>query len=74
KDENATKRQVTSIIIENSPNARPQSGLQDAGIIYEAIAEGGITRFAALYQESPTDSGWSGALAAAILCRLAAAI
>lgn len=52
KDENTTKRQVTSIIIENSPNARPQSGLQDAGIIYEAIAEGGITRFAALYQES----------------------
>lgn len=51
-DENATKRQVTAIMIENSPSARPQSGLKDAGIVYEAIAEGGITRFIALYQEA----------------------
>jgi hypothetical protein len=51
-DEGATKRQVTAIMIENSPDARPQSGLQTAGVVYEAIAEGGITRFAALYQES----------------------
>lgn len=46
------KRPVTGIMIENSPDARPQSGLNDAGIVYEAIAEGGITRFLALYQES----------------------
>lgn len=51
-DEAATKRQVTAIMIENSPDARPQSGLKDAGIVYEAIAEGGITRFIALYQEA----------------------
>lgn len=51
-DETATKRQVTAVIIENSPQARPQSGLQDAGVVYEAIAEGGITRFVALYQEA----------------------
>lgn len=50
--EDATKRPVTAIMIENSTDARPQSGLKDAGIIYEAIAEGGITRFLALYQES----------------------
>lgn len=43
---------VTGIMIENSPSARPQSGLKDAGVVYEAIAEGGITRFLALYQES----------------------
>ncbi len=43
---------VTSVPIENSPDARPQSGLYDAGIVTEAIAEGGITRFNALYQES----------------------
>lgn len=47
-----TKRHVTAAMIENSPDARPQSGLKDAGIVYEAIAEGGITRFIALYQES----------------------
>lgn len=51
-DEALTKRPVTAIMIENSPDARPQSGIKDAGIVYEAVAEGGITRFIALYQES----------------------
>lgn len=51
-DEAATKQAVTAIMIENSPDARPHSGLQEAGIVYEAIAEGGITRYLALYQES----------------------
>lgn len=30
--------------------ARPQAGLTEAGVIFEAIAEAGITRFAAIYQ------------------------
>lgn len=51
-DEAATKRQVTAIMLENSPDSRPQSGIRDAGIVYEAIAEGGITRFQCLYQEA----------------------
>lgn len=51
-NEALTKRHVTAIMIENSPDARPQSGLKDAGVVYEAIAEGGITRFIALYQEA----------------------
>jgi hypothetical protein len=46
------KRPVTGIMIENSTFARPQSGIQDAGIVYEAIAEGGITRFLTLYQDA----------------------
>ena len=50
-DEAATKRAITAIMIENSPAARPQSGLQGAEITYEAIAEGGITRFLNLYQQ-----------------------
>lgn len=33
--------------------ARPQSGLSEAGVIFEAVAEAGITRFAAIYQ-APT--------------------
>lgn len=45
------KRGVTAVMIENSLDARPQSGLLDAGVVYEAIAEGGITRFMALFQE-----------------------
>ncbi|MDR2524390.1 MAG: DUF3048 domain-containing protein [Candidatus Nomurabacteria bacterium] len=47
-----TKRPVTAVMIENSPEARPQSGLKDAGVVFEAVAEGGITRFIALYQEA----------------------
>lgn len=50
-DEATTKEAVTGVMIENSPDARPQSGLKQAGVVYEAIAEGGITRFLALYQQ-----------------------
>ena len=50
-DEAATKMPVTAIMLENSPDARPQSGLKDSGVVFEAIAEGGITRFLALYQQ-----------------------
>jgi len=50
-DEAATKQAVTAIMLENSPDARPQSGIKQAGIVYEAIAEGGITRFLTLHQQ-----------------------
>lgn len=50
-DEATTKRQVTAIMIENSMDARPQSGLRDSGVVFEAIAEAGITRFLTLHQE-----------------------
>jgi len=49
--EAATTMAVTAVMIENSPDARPQSGLKDSGVIFEAVAEGGITRFAVLYQQ-----------------------
>lgn len=35
--------------------ARPQAGLKEAGVVFEAIAEAGITRFAAIYQ-NPTSA------------------
>ncbi|HWT39914.1 MAG TPA: DUF3048 domain-containing protein [Dongiaceae bacterium] len=50
-DQAATTQPVTAIMIENSPDARPQSGLKNSGVVFEAIAEGGITRFLVLYQE-----------------------
>lgn len=46
---------VLAVMIENSPDARPQSGLKDAGIVFEAIAEGGITRFLTLWQDTSTE-------------------
>lgn len=45
-------RPITGVVIENHPDARPQSGLQDAGVVYEANAEGGITRFEAFFLEN----------------------
>lgn len=49
--EAATTQTVTGVMIENSPDARPQSGLKESGVVFEAIAEGGITRFLVLYQQ-----------------------
>jgi len=46
---------VTGVMIENSPDARPQAGLNQAGVVFEAIAEGGITRFLTLWQETRPD-------------------
>lgn len=45
-------RKALIVIIENSPAARPQSGLEEASIVYEVLVEGGITRFIALYWDS----------------------
>lgn len=43
------KHRPLGVMIENHKKARPQSGLSFADVVYEAVAEGGITRFLALY-------------------------
>lgn len=43
------KRRPLGIMIENHLDSRPQSGLSYADVIYEAVAEGGIARFLAVY-------------------------
>lgn len=43
------ERPAVAVKIENSPLARPQSGLDKADIVYEETVEGGITRFMAIY-------------------------
>lgn len=42
-------RRPLGVMIENHEEARPQSGLSSADVVYEAVAEGGITRFLAVY-------------------------
>ena len=55
--ENINKH-VIAVMIENSLAARPQAGLTSADVIYEAVTEGGITRFMALYsQKYPETAG-----------------
>src|SRR4051812_29309370 len=45
-------RPAVSIKIENEPPARPQSGLQEADVVYETLIEGGDTRFVAVFQST----------------------
>lgn len=49
KDESLIKRRPLIVKVENLTEARPQSGLAEADIVIEAMAEGGITRFAVVY-------------------------
>lgn len=54
-DSTVNDKPVTAVMIENSQAARPQSGLDQAGVVFEAVAEGGITRFVALFQDTAPD-------------------
>lgn len=45
-------RRPVAVMVENYyPDSRPQSGLSGASLIYETLAEGGVTRFMAIYLE-----------------------
>jgi hypothetical protein len=48
-DEDLTGRPLLVAKIENSPAARPQSGLDAADVVYEELVEGGVTRFISLF-------------------------
>lgn len=56
--ESLANRRPLAVVIENHPEARPQVGLVEASLVFEAVTEGGITRFLAFYQGSePTKVG-----------------
>lgn len=44
-----------AVMIDNASLARPQSGLQAASVVYEALVEGGITRFMAIFDQGKVD-------------------
>ena len=44
------RRPAMAVKVDNYPAARPQSGLDKADIVYEEPVEGGITRYAAVFQ------------------------
>lgn len=48
-------RRPLAVMVENHKESRPQSGLTSANVIYEAVAEGGITRFMAVYMCNLSD-------------------
>lgn len=47
--------QAAAVKISNSPIARPQSGLSKADVVVEHLAEGGITRFTAIYHSEEAE-------------------
>jgi hypothetical protein len=57
-DESLLVRRVIAVKVDNHPDARPQSGLQEADAVIEIIVEGGFTRLIALFHQS--DSGYVG--------------
>ena len=54
-DEEDLKLRPIAVMIDNEYNARPQSGLLDAEIVYEIPVEGNITRYMAVYHHNHTD-------------------
>lgn len=44
-----SKNRPIAVMIENHVEARPQSGLSSADVVYESVAEGGITRFMGIF-------------------------
>lgn len=50
-EQGIAEAQILAVMVENSELARPQSGLDSAGIVFETTTEGGITRYLALYDK-----------------------
>ena len=53
-EENITRRPI-AVVINNAFGAHPQSGIAEADIIYEVLAEGRTTRLVAIFQSSIPD-------------------
>lgn len=48
--EDDTDQRMIGVMVNNHPDARPQTGLSKADIVFEILAEGRVTRFLALFQ------------------------
>jgi hypothetical protein len=55
EDEALLDRRIMAVKIDNHPQARPQSGIQEADAVFEILVEGGFTRFMALFHTSDSE-------------------
>ena len=55
-DRELAQRNPLAVVIDNSVGARPQAGLSSASIVYEALAEGGVTRLLAIFGPKDVDN------------------
>jgi len=53
--EELASRRPVAFVINNAPQALPHSGISQADIIYEVLAEGGITRLLAVFTDATAD-------------------
>lgn len=63
-DEDISGQRPVAVMLNNIKAAMPQQGNSQADIIYEVLAEGGITRMLGLYQ-TPGDAGLIGSVRSA---------
>ena len=64
ESEEAQNRRPVAIMINNIKKALPQYGISQAGIVFEALAEGGITRLLAVFDDV-SDIGQIGTIRSA---------
>lgn len=55
--EDIAGRPLVAVMVENHVDARPQTGLSQAEVVWETVAEGGITRYLALFQKEVATVG-----------------
>lgn len=55
EDATLLDRRVIAVKVDNHPNARPQSGVEQADAVWELLVEGGLTRFIALFHHTDVD-------------------
>ncbi len=54
-DDALIDRRMVAVKIDNHPNARPQSGIEQADAVFEVLVEGGLTRFIAMFHQSDVE-------------------
>ena len=54
KSKDGSASQAVGIMIDNHPDALPESGVSKAKIVYEALVEGGLTRYLAIFDSRQT--------------------
>src|SRR5436190_722963 len=52
---NMVRRRIVAVKIDNAPEARPPLGLGQTDMVYEELAEGGLTRFVAMFLQNEPD-------------------
>ena len=52
----AGRKRTIAVVIDNVGDAVPQTSLNEAMIVYEAVVEGGLTRFLAIYKDPKVET------------------